>query len=320
MDKYTNDGMENSLHLSRTVDIKRKPEAPAQNWDELKKELDEETTVYKVAEFSENQMGTASKVVTNVTGFLAYVVLGLVAAACVWLVLQDLSMYRKCFPVVIAAYLLSGIVLTLDAILINRGYKPNKSLYVFAWVLNFLYPFRRDGHLMKKSNILHYILTVVIILGFAGVGCQGFRSHCIYKAVHQVNGKEDEEKVAALMSQDADGTALAEQLYQSFHVNGVAVHENGKVTKIVLLGTGNFVVDPKLEGAKDVKWSIKENLFVGQGSFDTSTQLVFIKGMQNTEYRLSTVKINDELLPPSYIYNYWKKVVLRWDENAEKIN
>ena len=320
MDKYTKDGMGNSLHLSQNEDRDRKKEQPVQNWDQLKKELDEETTVYKAAELSGDHMGTASKVVTTVTGFLIYVVLVLMAAACVWLVLQDLSMFRKGFLVVIAAYLLSGIVFTLDAVLINRGYKPNKSLYVFSWILNFLYPFRRDNHMLKKSNIIRYILTIAVILGFAGVGYQGFMAHRIYKAVYMVDAGEEREKVEALMSQDADGIALGEQLYKSFRVKGVAVSENGKISKIVLLGNSNYIVDPKLDDADSVSWNIKENLFVDQESFDVPTQLVFIKSMQNTDYRLSTVKIDDEFLLPSYIYNYWRKVILRWDENGEKTN
>lgn len=320
MENYTNErtGQENGLHLSRSNNIDKKVQQPAPGWEQLKKELDEETTVYKAPELSGEHMGTASKVVMKLTGFLSYVVLIILVVSCVWYYFQDVTGFRSNLFVVLAAYVLSGIVFTIDAVVINRGYKSKKSLYLFAWLLNFIYPFQRSSHLLKKNNIVDYILAIAVVLGFVGVGYQAVTAQFQYKAVYMVKDAEERQEIEALLSQNADGVALGKQLYKSFHVSGVAVNKNERVTKIVLIGKSNYIVDPDLEGKKDVKWNIKENLFVKKGSYNVSTQLVFIKGSHSSEYRLSTVKLDEEALLPSYIYNYWRKVILRWDEYAQR--
>lgn len=320
MGNYTNGENESGIHLSRNMNINRPVEQPRPDWEQLKRELDEETTVYKAPELSKDYMGTASKAFTKITGFLMYVALVVLVLSCVWYFFHDMSGYRKQLPVIGVAYILSGVIFTIDAVVINHGYKQNKSLYVFAWVLNFIYPFQRSNHLMRKSPVADYVLAAIAVLGFAGVGYHTITGHCQYKAVYMVEDEKERQEVEALFSQDADGVALGKQLYKSFHVSGVAVYENERVSKIVLIGNSNHIVDPALKGKTDVKWNIKENLFVDNGSCNVPTQLIFIRGVHNTEYRLSTVKIEDESLLPSYIYNYWRKVILRWDEYAQRVD
>ncbi|MDD6071122.1 MAG: hypothetical protein PUC12_09985 [Clostridiales bacterium] len=322
MDNYTDEitGQENGLHLSRVNNIEKRVQQSAPNWEQLKKELDEETTVYKAPELSGEHMGTASKIVMKLTGFLIYVALIILFMSCVWYCFQDLSRFHSNLFVVLAAYVLSGVVCTIDAVVINRGYKPKKSLYLFAWLLNFIYPFQRSNHLLKKNNIGDYALVIAVVLGFVGVGYKAVPAQFQYKAVYLVKDASGRQEIETLLSQNADGVPLGEQLYKSFHVSGVAVNKNDRVTKVVLIGKSNHIVDPGLEGKTDVKWNIKENLFVKKGSYDVSTQLVFIKGSHSSEYRLSTVKLDEEALLPSYIYNYWRKVILRWDEYGQRVD
>ena len=314
-------GFTSNLHLSEksnTREVRRQEPQPVNDWEKLKQELDEETKVYTAPQLSGDHMGTASKVLTKMTGFLVYVALAGFAASCVWMGLQELSVFRKGCLVVVLAYALSGMIMTIDAVILNRGYKRDKSLYVFAWFLNFIYPFRRDNHLIKRSNVLSYLLAIAVVASFAFVGYRGYDFQRLYKAVYLAKA-EEREKVTELMCQDADGVALGEQLYKTFHVNAVSVNDSGKTRKIVLLGESCYNTQEELLGQERVSWNTKDNPFLKIQKYNVPTQLVFIKSEYNSDYRLSTAKVNDAFLLPCDTYNYWRKVVLQWNENGQRV-
>jgi hypothetical protein len=96
----------------------------------------------------------------------------------------------------------------------------------------------------------------------------------------------------------------------------VATGKTGYVNKIVLLGTSRYDIDASQSEQADAKWNIQNMLFKDEQDYTVDTQLVFIRGDDSKKYRLSTVKINGKPLSAAYTYNYWRKVVLQWDENG----
>jgi hypothetical protein len=319
MEGYTDDRLagQGGIRLSQNQSAEEeRREQKAPDWKELQQELEEETAVYKAPELSGDHMDTASKVFTGVTGFLTYIALIVLICACAWLIRRDMSTFYRDWWVLLAAYVMSGVILTIDAAMVNHGYKPDKSLYIFAWLFNFMYPFRRDGHMMKKSNVYSYLLAMAVVIGFVVSSCHGFYAYHIYKGIYLAGNEEDKQKITALLGQQEDGIVLGEQLYKTFRVTSVATGKTGYVNKIVLLGNSRYDIDANQSEQADAKWNIQNMLFEDEQDYTVDTQLVFIRGDDSKKYRLSTIKINGKPLSAAYTYNYWRKVILQWDENG----
>lgn len=235
---------------------------------------------------NEEKMTTTEKQILLVSRLMVYMAAIAMIGVFIYLSLSnhaDIFMNIMKFRSVIT---LLTIVFIVDAIILNLFYKKNVIMIVFAWVLNFIYPWMRERK-VKGSNV-GKVLTVGIIASIIGMTGTFFSAYTTYGAGTLLMEKEaDRHIVAECLDQElSDGEKLGKTLFKSFDVKQAEVKEN----EIILTGVGIYTVDDKM-------FTMTEKTI--------PTVLTYEKG----SIKLSKVSIKEQELDESLIEVYERKIL-----------
>lgn len=273
-----------------------------------------EEAVYVAPEISGELLDAAqtrtlkiSKAVTHVISILFILVFGYSS-------IQDIAEFHQYLLPALGVFLACGAVYTVDAVLVNRMYKKNVSLYVLSWVFNFLYPTVRTKYIKRRYSIIAIGLAVLMIGTTVNFGCTYLAYSKSFSATYIAKDKDEQQMIQYLLEQPSENNKrLGELLGDAFQATGVAAKRVANQDVIVLIGQGLYDVDGNAvlnkKGGKSSKVDKKKSIFVRQDKCSVETQLVFIKNPKNDQYTLSSVKINEQQLLSAYVGAYWKMVV-----------
>lgn len=200
------------------------------------------------------------------------------------LVLQNLSDMSWIFKV-------CGIILVLDAILVNVITDKNIMLVVVALVLPFLYPALRSAHVSKKNGIgvvisFLYFLSIVFMFGFY------WNAHMFYGDILSMEDKAQQQIVVQAYNQPMEnGKTLGEILKNDFDVENITL-ETGKIGYVLTIqGNGNIYM--------------KDDGFVNSLGNKNPSTLVFSLSAKGG-LTLTAAALNGVELSETGVINYWE--------------
>lgn len=187
---------------------------------------------------------------------------------------------------------LLSVVFIIDAILLNMFFEKNVFMILFAWILSFLYPWKRDKHVGEKG--IGKILTIGIIASVIGAAGTFFLAYTTYGAgTLLMEDKASRHVVAECLEQEiSDGEVLGKVLGKSFAIKEVKLEQTGKAKTIVLNGVGSVKADGEFSDAKNIP-----------------TILTYKKDSKDGVYKLVKAVIDDTELRENRIKIYESKLL-----------
>lgn len=196
----------------------------------------------------------------------------------------NIMKYRSIFT-------LLTIVFIVDAIIVNIVFEKNVILILFAWILNFLYPWKRDKSVHEGTT--GKVLTVGIIAALIAMTGTFFAAFTTYGAGTLI--MEDETSrhmVAECLEQDVNGELLGKALFDNFDIQEVQLNKTNKDVTIIFKGMGN----------------VKAN---GENIADKAlpTMLTYKKTASEKHYKLVAAEVDDEELRANVLKDYEKQIL-----------
>lgn len=185
-----------------------------------------------------------------------------------------------------------SIVFIIDAVLLNMFFEKNIFMILFAWILNFLYPWKRDKHVGEKG--VGKILTIGIIASMIGVAGTFFSAFITYgPGTLLMEDKNSRHIVAECLEQEtADGELLGKKLGKTFAIKETKLEQSEKEKTIVLTGMGSVKADGELSETKNIP-----------------TVLTYKKAASEKNYKLVGVSVEDTEIRANRLKDYEKQIL-----------
>lgn len=184
------------------------------------------------------------------------------------------------------------ILFIVDAIILNVMFEKNVILILFAWILNFIYPWKRDKTV--HEGITGKVLTIGIIAALIAMTGTFFAAFTTYGAGTLIMDDESSRHMVAecLEQEIYDGKMLGNALFDNFDIQKVQLNKTDKDITIIFNGAGN----------------VKAN---GESIADKAlpTILTFKKETSEEHYKLVTAEVDDEELRANRLKDYERQIL-----------
>lgn len=201
-------------------------------------------------------------------------------------IFANIMKYRSVFSIL-------TILFIVDAIIINICYEKNVILILFAWILNFFYPWKRDKS-VHDGNV-GKVLTVGIIAAIIGMTGTFFAAYTTYGAGTLAMEDDTSRHIVAecLEQEETEGAVLGKALFKNFDIRDVKLEQTNKETTITFTGMGN--VD-----ANDLQKVADKSM---------PTVLTYKKTSAKGDYKLTAVMVDDTELRANRLKDFEKLIL-----------
>ncbi len=188
------------------------------------------------------------------------------------------------------AFTLSNVICFVDAILVNVLYERKITLIVLAWLLPFLYPFKRDQH-VNDSGGIGALMSLGMTIALVCVCAVIFSSVTTYSGIAMIEDDYTRAIAAEVFDQGGtQGTSLGARISNNVAVSDVQVVTKGTKTVVVFEGLGRHYIG-------------EEGILIESGNMVYDTQLAFVKNASG-QYVLSGVVLGNKQMNSQFVSDY----------------
>lgn len=235
-------------------------------------------------------------IVVKIGRIAVYACMLLMIIAMVWVVTQPKIDIFFNFMKFAPLFSLCGVILIVDAILVNVLYGRKISLALWAWLFYPVYPLKRDKHVNGASSWggLVCIATLIVLVAW---GANYVAAVMNYGVTIVNRDKAVRDIVAAFMDSPVpdEGENYGSKLSKNFVIQNVDVQTEGNQSMIIVQANGQY--------GKDA------DSFIDYTNKTAATQLAFVKD-SSENYRLGAVILGKTQLSSYHTEYYWN-VLLR---------
>lgn len=225
---------------------------------------------------------------------LIYISIVVQIASMIWITSQEpVDVYVNMLKFQ-AIFGLAELICIVDAILINVLYTKKISLIFIAWLLPFLYPFKRNKFIDGSGGFGTVCCWSSLVASFILIG---FITKAVFTYGGLITTFDKETKTAAIElfnQKTEDGRLYEDLITEKIFIEAVEFEKMDGMEVFGFVGYGTV----KLEG----------EVFLDTRNKNVETQLVFIKG-DNGKYKLEYVKLGDKELSEYGAVQYWHTVI-----------
>lgn len=186
-------------------------------------------------------------------------------------------------------------LLVMDAILVNVLYERKISLVVWAWLLGFAYPIRRDKH-VNGGSMWGGLTCVGLLMATVAFMANFMVAFTDYGATIMNEDEAIRTAVVAFMEHTVSdgGENFGSKLKRNLQIQNVDVETQGNQSVVVVQGNGQY-------GANT-------DSFIDYTSKTVATQLAFVKDSSGN-YKLGAVMLGNIQLSNQNVNYYWNTLM-----------
>ena len=236
-----------------------------------------------------------TNVIILIGRIVVYIVAILSVVGIIWCATQD--KVDIAFNVTKLQWLFSllSLVCIIDSILVNVLYERKISLIIFALLLQFLYPLKRDQH-VNGSGGIGALVSLGMVISYVALFATLFSAFSTYNAIVSIEDDQTRKVAAEVFDQSAtQGTNLGTRITNNVAVTNVQVVTQGTKQIVVFEGMGRHNISD-------------EGVMVESGNMIYDTKLAFAKN-ESGKYVLTGVALNNKQLNAQFV-SYYNSMIL----------
>ncbi len=236
-----------------------------------------------------------TNIIVVIGRILVYIAAILIIGAALWCATQNKVDIAFNILKLSWAFTISNVICFVDAILVNVLHERKISLIVLAWLLPFLYPFKRDQH-VNGSGGIGALMSLGMVIALVCVCAIMFSSITTYSGIATIEDDHTRTIAAEVFDQGGtQGTSLGARISGNVAVSNVQVVTKGTKTVVVFEGLGRHYIG-------------EEGVLIESGNMVYETQLAFVKN-ESGQYVLSGVVLGNKQMNSQFV-SYYNSMIL----------